>query len=102
MDRGWYTDFLCIYFLIAIVSNIPLGELHFKLIKSRPDKKIILPSAIHKHIKAYPTIPPCHFQADTIWCGGTFNWMRCKRRRKKELIDGSGVDTSVLKCRSRI
>ncbi len=39
------------------VSNIPLGELNFNKIKRRPDKKILLPSAIHIHIKAYPTIP---------------------------------------------
>jgi hypothetical protein len=39
------------------VSYIPLGELHFKLIKRRPDNRIFLPSAIDIHSKVYPTIP---------------------------------------------
>jgi hypothetical protein len=38
------------------VSNIPLGELNFKYITRRQDKKILLVSAIHIHIWAYQTI----------------------------------------------
>ncbi len=40
----------------SMSAIIPLGELHFNLIKRRPDKKVLWPSAIDIHIKVYPTI----------------------------------------------
>jgi hypothetical protein len=53
-------------------GNIPLGELNLKFKKWRQLLKFCLPSAVFITIRACSSVQPYHFQADQIWCDGTF------------------------------
>ncbi len=78
------------------VSNTPLGELHFKKLKKRPQikKSFYRPRSIY----ISRSIQPYHFQADLIWCDGAFQpRLRDSRKATSERPTPQFFKTNSLK-----